>query len=84
MTVRKFLLDKEISPLSFLAAAAAADFCSVRASLSSLYAADLAERTEVMELIRPLLVAETFPASAANFGTPNLDLKSVVDGAKAS
>jgi hypothetical protein len=81
ITVRKFRLDYDIS--SFLAAAAA-DFYSTRASLSSLTAADFVDLTEVVELILPLLVADDFPGSAANFGTSNLDLKSEVDGANAS
>jgi len=52
MTNRKFRLETEISSLL---AAAAADFCSTRASLSTLIAADLLDLTEVVEFILALL-----------------------------
>ena len=52
MTNRKFRLEIEISSLL---AAAAADFCSTRASLSTLMAADLLDLMEVVEFILALL-----------------------------
>jgi len=71
----------ETDTSSFLAAAAAADFCGTRASLSNFIPADLVDLIELVELILPLLFADIFPGSAANYGNSNFYLNSVVIGA---